>query len=65
MEIFWYTLVTKKKGDIPMRKHLYQNKECGNILTYDEMIAEFKEMYDGCDSTNPVSWTEYYEIFKW
>ena len=34
-------------------KRIFQNKECGNILTHDEMIKEFREMYDGDDPTNP------------
>ena len=43
-----------------MRKGYFMNKECGNILTYSEMIAEFLEMYDGGDPTNPAHWDEYY-----
>ena len=43
-------------------KRIFQNKECGNILTYDEMIKEFREMYDGDDPTNPLDWEEYYEL---
>lgn len=41
---------------------IFQNKECGNILTYDEMIKEFREMYDGDDPTNSLGWEEYYEL---
>ena len=43
-------------------KRIFQNKECGNILTYDEMIKEFREMYDGDDPTNLLGWEEYYEL---
>ena len=38
----------------------YQNKEHGNILTLEEMIAEWQELYDGGDPTNPLGWQEYY-----
>ena len=43
-----------------MRKGWFQNIECGNILTYEEMIAEFLEMYDGGDPTNPAHWEDHY-----
>lgn len=41
-------------------KTYYQNIECGNILTHDEMLKEFAELYDGGDPTNCASWSEYY-----
>lgn len=44
---------------------LFQNKECGNVLTYDEMIDEYREMYDGDDPTNATGWEEYYELIRW
>ena len=44
-----------------MRKGWFQNIECGNILTYEEMIAEFLEMYDGGDPTNPARWEDHYQ----
>lgn len=40
---------------------LYLNKECGNILTRDEMIEEAKELYDWGDDTNCLPLSEYYE----
>lgn len=46
-------------------KWIFQNRECGNILTYDEMIEEYREMYDGDDPTNPFGWEEYYEVIGW
>lgn len=44
-----------------MKKYEYRNKECGNILTYEEMLAEWAEMYDGGDPTNPLGWEEHYD----
>ena len=38
----------------------YQNRECGNLLTYPEMLKEWAELYDGGDPTNPCGWMEYY-----
>lgn len=46
-------------------KWIFQNRECGNILTYDEMIEEFREMYDGDDPTNIVNWETYYKLIDW
>ena len=46
-------------------KWIFQNRECGNILTYDEMIEEFREMYDGDDPTNPFGWETYYKLIGW
>ena len=43
-----------------MRKGYFMNNECGNILTYSEMIKEYREMYDGDDPTNPSHWEDYY-----
>lgn len=43
-----------------MRKGWFQNIECGNILTYEEMLTEFAEMYDGGDPTNPARWEDHY-----
>lgn len=43
-----------------MKQFYYQNRECGNILTYREMLAEWAELYDGGDPTNPIGWMEYY-----
>lgn len=41
---------------------LYFNLECGNILTYDEMVEEAKELYDVDlnDPTNLIGYEEYY-----
>ena len=38
----------------------FMNKENGNILGYREMHQEWRELYDGGDDTNPVSWEEHY-----
>ena len=43
-----------------MRKGYFQNIECGNILTYQEMLQEFMELYDGGDPTNPARWEDHY-----
>lgn len=43
-----------------MKTYYYQNRECGNILTYPEMLKEWAELYDGGDPTNPCGWMEYY-----
>ena len=43
-----------------MKQMYYQNRECGNLLTYPEMLKEWAELYDGGDSTNPCGWMEYY-----
>jgi hypothetical protein len=45
---------------IRMKQMCYQNRECGNILTYSEMLKEWADLYDGGDPTNPIPWTEYY-----
>lgn len=41
---------------------LYQNIECGNILTKNEMLEEARELYD-MDDTNIVDLSEYYRIY--
>lgn len=43
-----------------MKQMCYQNRECGNVLTYSEMLQEWAELYDGGDPTNSIPWTEYY-----
>jgi hypothetical protein len=43
-----------------MRNWWFQNIECGNILTYQEMLQEFMELYDGGDPTNPARWEDHY-----
>ena len=45
---------------IIMKQIYYMNRECGNILTYPEMLAEWAELYDGGDPTNATSWMEHY-----
>lgn len=45
---------------IIMKQIYYMNRECGNILTYPEMLAEWAELYDGGDPTNVTSWMEHY-----
>lgn len=36
-----------------MKQVYYMNRECGNILTYPEMLAEWAELYDGGDPHKP------------
>lgn len=44
---------------------VYQNLECGNIhTTFEEMMAEGREMYDLDDSTNCLDWTDYYRLIE-
>lgn len=40
----------------------YINIECGNILTFREMIEEAAEMYDMDDFTNALELWDYYEL---
>lgn len=40
---------------------LYVNKETGELLTYNQMLKQFEEEYDGNDPTNCVGYDEYYE----
>ena len=46
-----------------MEKH-FINRETGELLTKAEALAEWKEEYDGGDPTNPIPFSEYYEIYK-
>ena len=55
----------KERGFQKMRNWIFQNIECGNILTYSEMIEEWAEMYDGGDPTNPAGWEEHYKVVQW
>lgn len=48
-----------------MRNWIFMNKEHGHVLTYSEMIEEFRAEYDGDDPTNPISWEEYYTVVEW
>ncbi len=43
---------------------LYQNKEYGNVLTFEEMRKEGKELYDLFDDTNAIDYTEHYAIIE-
>ena len=43
-----------------MKDTLWMNLEHGYLLTYDEMIAEAREMYDLDDDTNACRWSMYY-----
>jgi hypothetical protein len=52
--------IQKRKGNENMKTYYYQNRECGNILIYPEMLKEWAELYDGGDPTNPIGWMEYY-----
>ena len=52
--------IQKGKELITMKQMYYQNRECGNLLTYLGMLKEWAELYDGGDPTNPCGWMEYY-----
>lgn len=45
-------------------KTYYQNNECGNILTFGEMLEEGREMYDLNDITNICGYFDYYTPVK-
>lgn len=38
----------------------YVNRYTGELLTYKEMMAQFKEEFDGDDDTNLILYTENY-----
>lgn len=38
----------------------FVNRDTGELLTRSEMMAQFRDEYDGDDPTNCVSWDEYY-----
>ena len=60
---FEYVIIKIQKGkEMKLMKSIYyyRNRECGNLLTFEEMLAEWKELYDGGDPTNPLGWMEYY-----
>ena len=40
---------------------LYMNKETGELLTYNQMLKQLEEEYDGNDPTNCIGYDEYYE----
>lgn len=40
----------------------YINIECGNIVTYAEMLEEAAELYDMDDYTNVLELWDYYEL---
>jgi hypothetical protein len=42
----------------------YMNRETGEILTYSEMMIQFRAWYDGDDDTNVCSWSEYYKEIR-
>ena len=44
-----------------MKKIYYMHKSFGHLVTYQEMMKEMEEWYDGGDPTNACSWTEYYK----
>ena len=43
-----------------MKKIYYIHKSFGHLVTYQEMMKEMEEWYDGGDPTNVCSWMEYY-----
>ena len=44
-----------------MAKKLYQNKDTGELLSYEEMLKQWAEEYDGDDPSNGLGWAEQYE----
>lgn len=42
----------------------YMNKETGEILSRQAMLAQYAEDYDGDDSTNLMGVEEYYELIR-
>lgn len=43
-----------------MTNKLWMNRETGELLTYDEALAQGAEWYDLDDDTNAVDYGEYY-----
>lgn len=41
--------------------YVFVSKATGEVMRYQDMMAEFFLLYDGGDPTNTVSWSEYYE----
>ena len=40
---------------------LYRNRDTGQYLSYAEMRAEWRDMYDGDDPTNIFTWRDQYD----
>ncbi len=59
-------LDSKQVRDYELREEgpFYVNKETGEMLSRQAMLAQFIEEYDGDDPTNMLSWDEYYEEVK-
>lgn len=38
----------------------YMNRYTGELLTYEEMMAQWREEFDGDDDTNLIPYTEHY-----
>lgn len=70
--IFISAFLIKNKNTIPKQKNKqkgvstkmkiyeFMKLETGEILTYNEMLKDFAENYDGDDVTNCTPYTEYY-----
>lgn len=43
--------------------YYWMNKETGELLTYEQMVKEAREMYD-LDDTNVCGRDEYYELTR-
>ena len=56
-----YNKGTKEKEITQMKKIYYMHKSFGHLVTYQEMMKEMEEWYDGGDPTNVCSWNEYYK----
>ena len=44
-----------------IQEQLYMNRDTGELLTYEEMLKQWREEYDGDDDTNCCPISEQYE----
>ena len=51
----------KSERECRGERQMYLNRMTGELLTRKEMLRQFAEDYDGGDSTNVLSWAEYFE----
>ena len=47
---------------MPYRSIYYMDKTTGELLTYAEMRESWRNDYDGDDPTNPLHWSEQFEV---
>lgn len=60
--IYLNNCLTSSGGQLEEVHRVYQNIECGNILTYDKMVQEALEMYD-LDPDDPTRLSNYDEFY--